>query len=129
MLRKVGILGLAIAIVALVLPIVSHGQISQPDYMSGHWKYQGVQNEFDRASHVEFHLEGASGNTLVQEQVFDQAALQIPAGTRQRGLFYQRVGERVFQGNDQHHTYTLMFDGNIVIRTADDGTRAYFRRQ
>jgi hypothetical protein len=36
MVRKLGILSLAIVIVALVLPIVSHGQSSQPDYLAGH---------------------------------------------------------------------------------------------
>jgi hypothetical protein len=67
----------------------------------------------------------------VEEIVADQACPAYPAGYRGTGLFYQRVGERVFHGSNPASglDFTLEFGGNILIRTASDGSKAYFRRQ
>ena len=67
----------------------------------------------------------------MEEIVADQACPAYPAGYRGTGLFYQRVGERVFHGSNPASglDFTLEFGGNILIRTASDGSKAYFRRQ
>ena len=101
---------------------------AESDYLSGHWKFQGG-NEFDRASHVEFHLDG---EMLVQEIIFDQNCEIGRAGERRESARWRKVSDKVFQGRNeaQGTDITLEFDGNTLIQTLVKwGSKSYYKRE
>lgn len=101
---------------------------SENDYLSGRWKFQGG-NEFDKASHAEFHLEG---EMLVQEIIFDQNCEIGRAGERREWERWRKVSDKVFQRrNDVQGTdITLEFDGNTIIQTLVKwGSKRYWKKE
>jgi len=122
---------LAIVITVLILSMVSqvHGQIAQPDYLTGRWKFQGG-NICDAASHAEFRLEGNTGKVLAQEIIFDRACDVFKAGHRAVTMF-EKIGPAVFQRRNPvtRENVVLEFDGNILIQTIGGSTKSYWRRQ
>ena len=101
---------------------------AESDYLSGHWKFQGG-NEFDRASHVEFHLDG---EMLVQDIIFDQNCEIGRAGERRESARWRKVSDKVFQrrNEDQGTDITLEFDGDTLIQTLVKwGSKSYYKRE
>lgn len=120
---------IVIVVFMLCMAYQVHGQITQPEYLSGSWKFQGG-NVCDAASHAEFRLEGNTGKVLTRTIIFDRACDVFKAGYRAATMF-ERIGPVVFQHRDPvtGENLTLEFDGNVIIQTIGGSSKSYWMRQ